>query len=264
MDYPQRPGVLRDMTFHMDRGEIVGLVGQSGSGKTTLALAMLRLLDHTGARNRGTILLEGSDLMRLPERDMRNVRGRQVALVPQSASSALNPALRVGTQLREAWKAHSRGNWQREVPRIMHLLDTCGLPQDHAFLRRYPDQISLGQAQRVLIVMAVLHGPSLLIADEPTSALDVVTQRQVLELLKHISRANDVSTLLISHDLSVVAALCDRILILHDGSIVESGPVRDVLSAPSHPYTRELVAAVKSLQLGGFGDFPASGKPAER
>ena len=136
------------------------------------------------------------------------MRGKRIALIPQAASSALNRALRIGTQLREAWKAHSGVAWSSELGRVKGLLRSCGLPDDDPFLNRYPDQISLGQAQRVLIVMALLHHPTLLIADEPTSALDVHTQREVLDLFKRINREQRMSVLFISHDLSVVAALC--------------------------------------------------------
>jgi ABC-type dipeptide/oligopeptide/nickel transport system ATPase component len=181
---------------------------------------------------------------------MRNVRGKQISLVPQSAALALNGALRIRTQLREAWKAHSKTPWDVELPRIRGLLRSCGVPDEDAFLDRYPDQISLGQAQRVLIVMAVLHGPELVIADEPTSALDVVTQIEVLQLLKEFNQRQRMSILLISHDLAVVAAICHRILILAEGAIVESGIVEKVFTSPSHPYTQALVSAAKRLQYG--------------
>jgi ABC-type glutathione transport system ATPase component len=256
VDYTQKTGVLRDARIDVSRGEIVGLVGQSGSGKSTLALSILRLLDPANARIQGRVLLEGSDLLHLPEREMRSVRGKQIALIPQSASSTLNRALRIGTQLRESWNAHANSPWADELARIRSLLKSCGLPDDDAFLRRYPDQISLGQAQRVLIVMAVLHRPSLLIADEPTSALDVVTQEEVLELIRRINIEQQMSVLFISHDLPVVAALCHRIAILHEGLIVESGPVCLVLNSPAHDYTKKLVEAVKHLQLEELGGLP--------
>ena len=256
VDYPQKAGVLLNTAIDVNAGEIVGLVGESGSGKSTLALSILKLLDHTGARVHGSVLLDGAELMPLSEREMRRVRGKQIALIPQAASSALNRALRIGTQLREAWKAHSGVAWSSELSRIKGLLRSCGLPDDDPFLNRYPDQISLGQAQRVLIVMALLHHPTLLIADEPTSALDVHTQREVLDLFKRINREQRMSVLFISHDLSVVAALCQRIAILHDGVIVESGPVSTVLASPMHAYTQKLVAAVRSFQLMELCPFP--------
>jgi ABC-type dipeptide/oligopeptide/nickel transport system ATPase component len=228
-------------------------VGQSGSGKSTLALAILRLLDHTGARVRGRLSLLNQDLIACSEREMRGIRGRLVSLIPQSPAAALNPALRIGTQLREAWRAHSSEAWLHQKERIMQLLESAGVSADEAFLRRFPSQISVGQAQRVLIVMALLHAPALLIADEPTTALDLITQGEVLDLLARIRQEHHMSVLFISHDLLAVAALCHRIAILHAGRIVECGRVRDVFTAPNHPYTKELVAAIPNWEKSGTG-----------
>ena len=242
--YPGDRQVLRRLRIEVFPGEYVGLVGESGAGKSTLALAILRLLGHLGGAVSGRILLLGRDLMRCDERRMRDIRGRQVSLIPQSPASALSPALRLETQLREAWRAHSSEEWRAQRERIGSLLDAAGLPGEHGFLRKFPGEISVGQAQRVLIVMALLHGPALLIADEPTSALDVITQRDVLELLGRIGRERQMSILFISHDLPTVAALCSRIAILHGGEIVESGPTMEVLKEPRHPYTKRLIEAV--------------------
>jgi ABC-type dipeptide/oligopeptide/nickel transport system ATPase component len=227
----------------MVSGEILGLVGQSGSGKSTLAMAILRLLGHTGAGVSGRIMLLGRDLMDCDQSRMREVRGRLISLVPQSPVAALNPALRIETQLREAWRAHSREPWSGQKECVAGLLKGAGLSPPEAFLRRFPRQISVGQAQRVLIVMALLHAPPLLIADEPTSALDVITQREVVDLLANIAAERQMSMLFISHDLPVVAAICHRLAILHAGEIVECGPVKQVLANPRHPYTQQLIAA---------------------
>ena len=249
MDYPQKRDVLRGINLEVRAGEILGFVGESGSGKSTLALAILGLLRHAGARVRGRVVLNGIDVLPYTERQMREVRGKQISLVPQGASGALNPALRIGAQLREAWNAHSKDGWAGQDARVKKLLASCGLPAEEDFLRRFPGQISVGQAQRILIVMALLHSPSLLIADEATSALDVITQQDVLQLIGRINREHRMSVLFISHDLPSVAALCHRIAILHDGQIVECGPVANLLSAPRHPYTRKLVTAVQKLQI---------------
>jgi len=244
VDYPGKPGVLRGAKIDVLPGEILGLVGQSGSGKSTLALAILRLLGHTGAKIHGRIRLLGTDLNGCGERKMREVRGRQVSLIPQSPDAALNPALRIGTQMREAWRAHSSESWASQSQRVLDLMASCGLPSDATFLRRYPSQISVGQAQRILIVMALLHSPPLLIADEPTSALDLITQHDVLHLLATLNRERRMSVLFISHDLLAVATLCHRLAILHEGVIVECGTVRQVIDSPVHPYTRQLIDAV--------------------
>jgi ABC-type dipeptide/oligopeptide/nickel transport system ATPase component len=206
-------------------------------------------LRHTGATIRGRVLLNGVDIIPYSERQMRDIRGRLISLIPQGASGALNPALRIGTQMREAWKAHSKESWAEERGNVKKLLTSCGLPEDEKFQHRFPGQISIGQAQRILIVMALLHRPTLLVADEPTSALDVITQCEVLELISKINREQKMSVLFISHDLPSVAALCHRVAILHKGQIVECDAVATVLSAPKHPYTAKLVAAVQKLQI---------------
>jgi ABC-type dipeptide/oligopeptide/nickel transport system ATPase component len=243
VDYPQKPGVLRGARIEVWPGEVLGLVGQSGSGKSTLALAILRLLGHTGAHIQGKAVLLGQDLVGMRERELRDIRGRVVSLVPQSPLTALNPALRVGAQLREAWRAHSRETWLPRGSRVSTLLEAAGLTPVEMFLRRYPREISVGQAQRVLIVMALLHAPALLIADEPTTSLDVITQREILDLLARLAHEQRMSMLLISHDLLSVAVYSHKLAILHDGEIVEHGPVAEVLAAPRHPYTIELLKA---------------------
>lgn len=244
VDYPGRSGVLRDATVDLFARETIGLVGQSGSGKSTLALAILRLLDHTGARVSGRTLLLGRDLMTMRERELRAVRGRLVGLVPQSPVAALNPAMRIEKQLKEAWRTHSSEPWPEQRERVSALFASVGLHDGKAFLNRYPGEISVGQAQRVLIMMALLHSPPVLIADEPTSALDVITQREVLDLLARSGRERHMSMLFISHDLPAVAGICQKLAILHDGEVVECGPVQSVLSSPSHPYTKRLIEAV--------------------
>ena len=243
VDYPQHPGVLQDVQFDVFPGEIVGLVGQSGSGKTTLALSLLKLLDHSGAHVSGRIEIGGTDVSLWNERQMRSIRGRLLALVPQSPASALNPALRLETHLRETWRAHSSQPWDTQVERVGELCRRDGLPCDRDFLRRFPGQISLGQGQRLLIVMALLHSPRLVVADEPTSSLDLVTQAEVLDLLRTIRDEHDIGMLFISHDIPAVATLCDRIAVLHGGRIVESGPVKEIVREPQHPYTQRLIAA---------------------
>jgi ABC-type glutathione transport system ATPase component len=241
--YAGTADVLRALELSVEPGEIMGLVGESGSGKSTVALALMRLLQFRGGEARGEILFQGRDLMKLPEREMRGVRGREVAMILQSPLSALNPAMSIGDQIVEAWRAHRR-NRGEAGPDLLELLEMVNLPRDGAFLKRYPRQISVGQAQRVLIAMAILHRPALLIADEPTSALDAVTQAEILKLLARLNRQLAMSVLYISHDLLSVASLCHRVAILERGRVIECGPTEDVFTRPIQAYTRRLLEAV--------------------
>jgi len=243
-DYPSKPAVLRDVKLHMQRGEILGLVGQSGSGKSTLALAILKLLSLRGGTASGTIRFQGSDLMTLSEGRMRELRGREIALVLQSPLSALNGALRIGTQLTEAWRAHANGSSEDCSGAILAALKSVSLQDGKSLLRRYPSQLSVGQAQRVLIAMAILHRPALLIADEPTSALDMITQSEILQLFGSLNRELGMGILYISHDLLSIAYLCHRIAILHEGEIVECEKTERIFLAPLHAYTRRLIDAL--------------------
>ena len=243
VDYATKRGVLRDVALDMGAGEVMGLIGHSGSGKSTIALSILRLLALKGGKASGSICLRGRDLMRASEREMRAVRGREVGLVLQSPLSSLNPALRIGTQLSEAWRAHANGN-SEERRCLREALRSVSLPDDDEFLKRYPAQLSVGQAQRVLIAMAILHRPPLLIADEPTSALDPITQSEILALFSALNREREMAILYISHDLLSVASMCHRVAILHNGEIVECAHPDDVFNRPTHPYTQRLVASL--------------------
>lgn len=245
--YGEKPAVLRDVKFEIRRGEVLGLVGQSGSGKSTLAMVILGLLDRQRAKAEGTIEFDGCDLLTLRERELRGLRGRKVALVLQSPLSSLNPALKIRTQLKEAWRAHASGPRADCDSAIRAALESVSLPSSEEFLQKYPPQMSVGQAQRVLIAMAVMHRPALLIADEATSALDVITQSEILALFRELNRSSGMAILYISHDLASVAGICDRIAILHQGQIVESGPTEQVLTSPRHEYTQRLMAAMPKM-----------------
>ena len=244
VSYRGKPPVLRNVKMEMQPGEVLGLVGQSGSGKSTLALALLGLLDGKGVRIEGRIEFQGSDLLQAPERDLRKLRGRSLGLVLQSPLSSLNPALKIRTQLREAWRAHANGSRADCEAAIGSSLASVSLPADEEFLRRYPSQLSVGQAQRVLIAMTIIHRPALLIADEATSALDVITRSEILALFAKLNRETGMAILYISHDLPSVADICHRIAILHEGEIVELDSTERIFRAPQHPYTRRLIAAL--------------------
>ena len=255
--YAGKPPVLRHVELNLRRGEILGLIGQSGSGKSTLAMAILGLLDRKRSHIEGAIQFEDCDLLKLSERELRALRGRKIALVLQSPLSSLNPALKIRTQLRETWRAHAGGSAADCDSATRSALQSVSLHSTDEFLRKYPSQMSVGQAQRVLIAMAVMHRPALLIADEATSALDVITQSEILALFRELNRSTGMAILYISHDLASVAGICDRIAILHQGEIVELGTMQQVLTNPQHEYTQRLIAAMPKMPQGN-----AAGKAA--
>jgi ABC-type dipeptide/oligopeptide/nickel transport system ATPase component len=246
VDYRNKRGVLKNLCLEIQRGEIVGLVGESGSGKSTLALALLQLLELKGAKVQGEIIFQGENLLQKGESQLRDIRGRQMSVVLQSPLTSLNPALRIGTQLKEAWRAHANGTREQCHAAASAALRSVSLPDDEEFLKRRPSQLSVGQGQRVTIAMAILHRPALLIADEPTSALDTITQSEILTLFSRLSRELDMAILYISHDLLSVAALCHRVAILRDGEIVECDEPDAIFESPRHPYTQRLIAALPS------------------
>ena len=234
--------VLHNIAGRIRAGEIVALVGFSGSGKSTLALALLRLLRYRGGEVTGSIRLEGTELCGLGEHDMRRVRGRRIGYVPQNPASALNGKLRVETLLDETWRAHA--DEPARPGAYAALLESVQLESDRAFLQRRAGGLSTGQGQRLLIALAIMHNPALLIADEPTSSLDAINQAKLLRLFLQLNQSRGTAMLFISHDLSSVAEIGNRVDILHDGRIVESGAPKEIFRNPRHPFTRDLVAAI--------------------
>jgi ABC-type dipeptide/oligopeptide/nickel transport system ATPase component len=238
---------VREVSFTVGPGETVGLVGESGAGKSLTAHAVLRLLPPGVRIAGGRVLLEGRDLVALPEAAVRRVRGGRVGMVFQEPMTALNPAFTIGFQLVEAIRAHRRLDRGRAREEARRLLDRVAIPQPERHLASYPHELSGGQRQRVVIAMALACRPALLLADEPTSALDVTVQARILELLRELREELGLAILLITHDLAVVAQTCDRALVMAAGRIVEEAAVAELFRRPRHPYTRALLAAAEAV-----------------
>ncbi|MFE6870990.1 ABC transporter ATP-binding protein [Kitasatospora sp. NPDC057692] len=235
--------------FDLAAGDTLGLVGESGSGKSTTALALLHMLPAGGRITGGAVELAGQDLAALTEPDLRAVRGRRIAMVFQDPMSSLNPVLTVGKQLDEALRAHgTRPDKRERAARAVELLDLVGILDAAGRLRDHPHQFSGGQRQRIMIALALANDAEVLVADEPTTALDPTVQQQILRLLTRINRETGTALVVISHDLGVIAQTCRRLLVMRHGRVVESGDTAEVLTAPQHPYTKQLLAAVPRLE----------------
>ncbi|MHB1938418.1 MAG: ABC transporter ATP-binding protein [Acidobacteriaceae bacterium] len=236
-----------DLSFSIDPGESLALVGESGSGKSVTALAILRLLDPR-AMVAGSIWFQEENWLQLPERDMVERRGRDAAMVFQEPMTALNPVMSIGRQIAEAIRAHQRDLSRTALRRrAIEALESVSIPEPHLRFDDYPHQFSGGQRQRILIAMALVNRPSLVIADEPTTALDVTVQAQILSLLRELKERSNAALLFISHDLSVVAQIAQRVAVMRKGKIVEIAACAQLFADPRHPYTRSLLAAVPTM-----------------
>ncbi len=259
--------VVDEVSFRVEPGQVLGLVGESGSGKTTMALALLGHVRRGLVIGGGKVIVDGQDILPLSPRELQRMRGRQVAYVPQDPSSALNPTLKVGTQLREVL-AQYEGDQNARAERLTEMLAEVGLSTVPGILDAYPHQLSGGQQQRVGLAMAFACRPQLIVLDEPTTGLDVTTQRRVLETIRDLCRSYQVAAVYISHDLAVVAEIADHVAVLYAGRLAEVGPAREVFATPAHPYSRGLLRAVPSLTdshvltgLAGHPPRPGSRPP---
>ena len=239
---------INEISFHIDKGEILGLVGESGCGKSVTSLSIMRLLNFTSGKvTKGEVIFEGQDLQQLPEKEMRTIRGGKMSMIFQEPMSSLNPAMRIDKQMIEGIRLHTDLTKEQARERAAKILQQVGIPDPERVLKNYPHQLSGGMSQRVMIAMAMSCNPELLIADEPTTALDVTIQAQILDLMKKIQQEEGMSILLITHDLGVVAQVCDRVAIMYAGEIVESGTIAEVFDHPHHPYTIGLFDSIPSL-----------------
>lgn len=262
--FPTPAGVVRavdGVSFTVRPRQILGIVGESGSGKSVTSRAVMRMLRSPGQIDEGVIEFRGQDLLTLPEDQMRQVRGRDIAMIFQDPQAALNPVMRIGDQIEEAVRIHG-GSPEVARDRMLELLNQVGIPNPEKASERYPHEFSGGMRQRVVIAIALANKPALLIADEPTTALDVTIQAQILDLLRKLRDDLGIAILFITHDMGVVAELCDDVLVMYRGKVVERGPVDKILRAPQNPYTISLMNAVPHMDSPLRPALPSRGKPA--
>ena len=240
-------GVVRavdGIDFHVDRGEIMGLVGESGCGKSVTSLSIMRLVASPGITEAGEVVFDGQDLLKLPTDAMRKIRGNRISMIFQQPQSSLNPVWDVGSQIGEVLELHRNMNRKAARSRSVELLRMVGIPDPERRVKSYPFEMSGGMAQRVMIAMALACEPELLIADEPTTALDVTIQAQILDLMRSLREETGTAIILITHDLGVVAEMCDRVAVMYAGEIVEQTDTLTLFRDPLHPYTRGLIASI--------------------
>jgi oligopeptide transport system ATP-binding protein len=253
---------VNGISFAIAPGETLGIVGESGCGKSVTSLAILGLLAGNGRVRSGRALFEGRDLIRLKDRALRGIRGREIAMIFQDPMTSLNPVLTIGRQIRETLETHFDMNRKEAEARAAELIDRVGIPSAKARLRDYPHQFSGGMRQRAMIAMALACEPKLMIADEPTTALDVTIQAQILDLLRELVAEEDAALILITHDLGVVAGMCERVNVMYAGMFMETGSAEQLFGAPRHPYTLGLLQSVPRLDLGRRARLhPIEGSP---
>lgn len=253
---------VNDVSFSLEKGKVLGLVGETGAGKTSIAKAILRILPEPPSKiANGEILYEGEDLLKLDEVNMRKIRGQKISMVFQDPMTALNPVMRVGEQIEEVISIHEHISKKEATRKAMDMLKMVGIPEDRYW--EYPHQFSGGMKQRVVIAIALACNPDLLLADEPTTALDVTIQAQVLNMIKKLNKENDTSMILITHDLGVVAGMCDYVAVIYAGQVIEYGTKEEIFDYCMHPYTKGLFGALPDIHSDADRLSPIEGMPPD-
>ena len=240
----KRQEAVKNISFTMNKGEILGLVGESGSGKTMTALTIAGLLKTDAVLDEGEIIFEGNNLLEFTEKEMRKIQGKDISMIFQEPMTALNPTMRIGKQIEEALVLHTNLSRTERKEKVLKALEDVEMKHPDEVYRKYPYELSGGMRQRVLIAAAIICRPKLLIADEPTTALDVTTQESILKLLKKLNKKYNMGILFISHNLKVINEVCNRVIVMKDGNMVEEGQVEEVFHFPKEEYTKELIAAI--------------------
>lgn len=251
---------VSDVSFSIEVGECLGIVGESGSGKTQVFMSIMRLLATNGWAE-GQVLFEGKELLTLPLAELNHLRGEEMAMIFQDPMTSLNPYLQISLQMNEVLMTHRQMSFAEASAVSIDMLNQVGIPEAEKRFHMYPHEFSGGMRQRVMIAMALLCQPKLLIADEPTTALDVTVQAQILELLARLRQDLNMATVLITHDLGVIAGLSDRVIVMYGGRVVEEAPVREIFHDPQHPYTRGLLDSMPRLDVAGKSLHTIAGQP---
>lgn len=265
-EFPVKRGVVRavdDVSFEVSEGEILAIVGESGSGKSVTSLSVMGLLAEPGHVAGGEMTFDGKDLVHLSEKEYREMRGNDMAMIFQEPMTSLNPVYRIGDQIVEAIRTHEKVSKKEALTRAIDLLRKVGIPSPEARVRDYPHQMSGGMRQRVMIAMALACEPDILIADEPTTALDVTIQAQILELMKSLQQELGMAIIMITHDLGVVAQLCDEVIVMYAGGICEQGTADEIFYNPRHEYTKGLLRSIPTADTAGTKLQPITGTPID-